>query len=226
LHEAREPRAVLEGVRRAQGSLLFNAQYQQSPVPPGGNVIKRDWLRSFDEEPEAFDRIIVSWDTASTIGYENDWSVGTVWGANGLDYYLLDVVREKLESPDLRRCIIRLSEHYEANATLIEDTELGRALQQDLRQTNRLRPILQRPRFDKEARLLAQAPRFEAGQVHLPREAPWLASYVSELLAFPQGKHDDQVDSTSQALRYLTGKMPVDRPIVRRDVTRRDVVRR
>jgi len=226
LHEAREPRAVLEGVRRAQGSLLFNAQYQQSPVPPGGNVIKRDWLRSFDEEPEAFDRIIVSWDTASTIGDENDWSVGTVWGAVGLDYYLLDVVREKLESPDLRRSIIRLSEHYEADATLIEDTELGRALQQDLRQTNRLRPILQRPRFDKEARLLAQAPRFEAGQVHLPREAPWLATYVSELLAFPQGKHDDQVDSTSQALRYLTGKTPVDRPMIRRDVTRRDVVRR
>jgi predicted phage terminase large subunit-like protein len=58
---------------------------------------------------------------------------------------------------------------------------------------------LQRSRFDKTARLLAQAARFEAGQVHLPREAPWLGAYLSELLAFPTGRNDDQVDATAQA---------------------------
>ena len=55
---------------------------------------------------------------------------------------------------------------------------------------------LWRPRFDKKARLLAQAPNFEAGEILLPREVPWLAAYVSELLAFPNGSHDDQGDST------------------------------
>ena len=48
---------------------------------------------------------------------------------------------------------------------------------------------------------------FEAGQVLLPREAPWLATYVTELLVFPNGKHDDQVDSTSQALNWLSQKI-------------------
>jgi predicted phage terminase large subunit-like protein len=65
------------------------------------------------------------------------------------------------------------------------------------------------------ARLLAQAARFEAGQVYLPCEAQWLAHYLSELLAFPTGRNDDQVDSTSQALKYLTARTPVvqERPL-------------
>lgn len=72
LHPAREPREVVEQIRRAQGSLTFQAQYQQEPVPPGGNVIRRDWLCFFDEQPEEFDTIIMSWDTASTLSETSD----------------------------------------------------------------------------------------------------------------------------------------------------------
>ncbi|WP_431285086.1 phage terminase large subunit [Humitalea sp. 24SJ18S-53] len=75
-----------------------------------------------------------------------------------------------------------------------------------------MKPILWRPQYDKEARLLAQAPMFEAGQVLLPREASWLATYLSELLAFPNGTHDDQVDSTSQALNWLSRKIAAGTP--------------
>ena len=67
-------------------------------------------------------------------------------------------------------------------------------------------------RLEKVARLLAQAPMFEAGQVLLPREAPWLGTYLAELLAFPNGKHDDQVDSTSQALNWLSKKIALGVP--------------
>ena len=71
--------------------------------------------------------------------------------------------------------------------------------------------MLRQSRFDKQARLLAQSARFEAGQVQIPEQAPWLAGYIGELLAFPAGRHDDQVDSTSQALHYLTAVSPVVR---------------
>ena len=71
------------------------------------------------------------------------------------------------------------------------------------------------PRYDKQARLLAHSARFEAGDVLLPREAPWLAPYISELLAFPHGRHDDQVDSTSQALDYLWRRLSSVTPPVR-----------
>ena len=228
LQPEREPRDVLEGLRRQLGTLIYSAQYQQAPVPAEGNVIRRSWLRYCTDSdwPEEFERVLVSWDTASTLGEASDWSVGTVWGALGLDYYLLDVVRERLEAPELRREIVSLSRHWNADATLIEDTELGRALRQDLRRTGDLSAILYRSRFDKEARLLAQAARFEAGQVHLPADASWLADYVGELLAFPNGRHDDQVDSTSQALDHLTARAMPPPPLRRRNPVRREIERR
>lgn len=211
LDPRRGPQEELEKARRNLGSLNFEAQFQQSPRPAEGNAIKRDWLRTVDQMPEEFELKVASWDTASTLAESNDWSVGTVWGAIGERYYLLDVVRGRFESPDLRRRIIALSRTHHVNATLIEDTELGRALSHDLRRTGDLYPILQQAKFDKLARLLAQAARFEAGQVYLPSEAPWLNAYCNELLAFPLSRNDDQVDSTSQALKYLTACTPVVR---------------
>jgi predicted phage terminase large subunit-like protein len=200
---AREPREVLEEIRRAQGSLTFEAQYQQSPVPLQGNVVKREWLRYYTRAPDRFDVLMVSWDTASTISEDADYSVGTVWGAKGLDFYLLDLVRDRFEVPELRREVIRLARKWGAHQTLIEDTDIGRAIAQDLRRSGQMTVRLWPVRFDKESRFAAQSARFESGQVHVP-EAPWLAAWLEELLAFPNGRHDDQVDSTSQALDWLS----------------------
>lgn len=186
-------------------TFVFESQYQQNPRPVEGNIVKRDWIRRYETPPEHFDLIVASWDTASTIAATSDYSVGTVWGTRGLDFYLLDLVRGRFEVPELRRRIVMLSNKWSVNATLVEDTELGRAIAQDLRRGDELRCILRDPRFAKEARFLAQSVRFESGQVHAPTEAPWLSGWISELLAFPHGRHDDQVDSTSQALHYLTG---------------------
>ena len=52
-------------------------------------------------------------------------------------------------------------------------------------------------------RLHAQTATIENGFVHLPRDAPWLDGYLHELLAFPNGRHDDQADSTAQALDWF-----------------------
>jgi predicted phage terminase large subunit-like protein len=221
LHPDREPEAILETLRRTLGSLSFSAQYQQQPLPLEGNFLKRRWLRSYVERPEAFDLVMNSWDTASTEDENSDYSVGTVWGLLHDDIYLLDVIRDRLEVPDLRRLIERTQRESGAAATLIEDTELGRAITQEMRQArNPARPILWRPQYDKKARFMAQTPKFEAGQVLLPREAPWLASYIQELLAFPNARHDDQVDSTSQALAWLTSHRAAGHPPERPNPTR------
>ena len=211
----REDAAVLEQLQRTLGSMGFAAQYQQDPVPPDGNAIHRDWLRYYDTAPSHFDLVMVSWDTASTLGEASDYSVGTVWGLHRGDIYLLDLVRGRYEVPDLRRLIENTAQRHDANATVIEETDIGRAIVQEMRRHSTVRPTLSRPRFDKEARLLAQAPKFEAGQVLLPREAPWLAMYLSELLAFPNGAHDDQVDSTSQALDWLSRQIAIGHPRTR-----------
>jgi predicted phage terminase large subunit-like protein len=199
---------VLEQVRRAMGSLTFSAQYQQSPMPAQGNIVRRDWLRFYERPPETFDFTIASGDTASTLSENADYSVGTVWGARGLDFFLLDLVRERLEVPELRREVVQLSRRHRADQTLIEDTDIGRALMQDLRRSGEYSVILRRPHYDKQARFLAQSARFEAGQVHVPEDAPWLGAWMEELLAFPNARHDDQVHSTSQALDYLSALAP------------------
>jgi predicted phage terminase large subunit-like protein len=155
---------------------------------------------------------MVSWDTASTLGEASDHSVGTVWGLHRGDVYLLDLVRGRHEVPDLRRLIEHTVRRHETNATVVEETDIGRAIVQEMRRHSTVQPTLSRPRFDKEPRLLAQAPKFEAGQVLLPREALWLAVYLSELLAFPNGSNDDQVDSTSQALNWWSRQISIGHP--------------
>jgi predicted phage terminase large subunit-like protein len=211
IQATREDERILASQRRLLGSMGFEAQYQQNPVPPDGNAIRREWLRFYDVLPQ-LDLTVVSWDTASTVGDASDFSVGTVWGLKGSDVYLRDVIRGQFEVPDLRRKIEQMHRHYAAHATLIEETELGRALVQEMRRQPGVRPILRHVQYGKLARLLAQAPKFEAGQVLLPREAPWLGAYLQELLAFPTGKHDDQVDSTSQALHWLSQKIAAGVP--------------
>ncbi len=226
LDPIREPREALDEMRRAIGSMQFSAQYMQEPVPPEGNLVHRAWLRFYDEEPPEFQTLVATWDTASTIEETSSYSVGMLWGSVGSDYYLLEVMRGRYETPNLRRKIIEFNAAWEPDATLIEDTELGRSLQQELRRTEHLRALLRRPRYDKQARLLAQLARFEAGQVHLPKEAPWLSCYVDELLAFPRSKHNDQVDATSQVLDYFSSLLPRSGPLVRRNVNRRAITRR
>src|SRR3954468_17514053 len=224
LQESREPREILEQIRRSQGSLTFSAQYQQAPVPAEGNIVKREWMRHYRSPPGAFDFTVASWDTASTLSESADWSVGTVWGAKGLDFYLLELVRGRFEVPELRREIVRLGQRWRVDQTIVEDADIGRAVAQELRRSGEYRVILKKPRFDKQARILAQPARFEAGQVHVPQEAPWLASWLDELLAFPNGRHDDQGDSTSQALDNLASRalpahadrQPRERPLGRK----------
>jgi len=146
----------------------------------------------------------------------------------GPNIYLIDLVRGRWETPELRQIIIRQNEEWNPEATVIEETELGRTLVQDLHRSGDLRAQLHRPVGGKQRRLEVQSVKFEPGRVHLPSlsSAPWITNYVAELLAFPQGKHDDQVDATSQALNYLAAFIARSGPLYRREITRRDVVRR
>lgn len=217
----REDQKVLNQLQRTLGSMAYSAQYQQQPIPAEGNAIKREWFRYYADRANDFDFFLVSWDTASTLHENSDWSVGTVWGLLRNEIYLLDIRRGKFEAPDLKRQIIDLHLHHNAHATIIEKTDTGRAIVQEMRLQSPIRPILWTVKYDKEARLLAQSPKIETGQVIFPTNANWLGGYLKEILAFPNGKHDDQVDSTSQALAYLTRKMERPEPLVSKQEKKR-----
>jgi len=194
MHVGRDTFADLEAIKRNLGALNFSAQYQQNPLPAEGQIIKRDWLHYYDERPAEFDLKVASWDTASTKAEHSDWSVGMVWGAVGQSYYLIDLVRGRWETPELRRKMIELSGKHAVDATLVEATELGRALSQDLRRTGALHPLLQQSRIDKQARLMAQAARFEAGLgFQLPVISP-PGEYRSGLPCMPLGSTEHTLD--------------------------------
>jgi predicted phage terminase large subunit-like protein len=152
------------------------------------------------------DRIIQSWDTASKSKELNDYSVCTSWLAQGNRYYLFDVLREKLDYPNLKRRVLDHAVRHNANVVLIEDTGSGTSLIQDIKQENTLGipdPISILPEGDKTTRMSAQSAKIEAGQVHLLKQATWLGDLQAELLQFPRGRHDDQVDSISQFLKWV-----------------------
>jgi predicted phage terminase large subunit-like protein len=200
LHPEREPREVLESLRAQLGADTFAAQYQQRPVPPGGAMIKRAWVRRYDQPPTS-GLIIQSWDIANKQGEENDYSVCTTWLIDENRYYLTDVLRGRFDFPTLRRKVAEQAKLHKASQVLIEDAGFGTALIQDLK-TADFSVIAVKSEYDKKIRMGIQASKFENGQVFLPKEAPWLADLEEELFAFPNGRHDDQVDSISQALSY------------------------
>jgi predicted phage terminase large subunit-like protein len=148
---------------------------------------------------------VQSWDTANKATELSDYSVCTIWGVDDARFYLLDLFRERLNYPDLKRKARKLARLHRADTVLIEDKASGTQLIQDL--TNEslygVTPYLPPPGSDKILRLYACTALFENGQVLLPRQASWLADYVAELTSFPGSKHDDQVDSTTQALHHL-----------------------
>ncbi len=92
---------------------------------------------------------------------------------------------------------------HRANDVVIEDKGSGTSLIQDLKREGVVWPIAFMPEGDKLTRMSAQSAKIEAGQVHLPRQASWLGDFRTELLAFPRGRHDDQVDSLSQFLTWI-----------------------
>ena len=205
LHPERESLERIQESARVMGSYGFAAQCQQRPAPSGGGLIKIELFNRYnlDAKP-TFRRIVQSWDSASKGGKLNDYSCCTTWGVtSSKDIYLLHVYRAQIGYPELKRKVRELSEQFCAGAILVEDAASGIKLCQELcgEGFSRLLPI--KPIGDKEARMDAQTPMIEAGGVFIPREAPWLAAYLHELAMFPNGRFDDQVDSTSQALKYI-----------------------
>jgi predicted phage terminase large subunit-like protein len=197
----------LEARRLGMADYNFAAQYQQDPQPPSGIIVKREWLKYYrpDEKPERFDQILQSWDTANKDSELANFSVCTTWGIKDRSLFLLDVFRQKLDFPDLKRSIRELANRYQAKIVLIEDKASGTSLLQELRADNfSIAQPAPDPKGDKVIRLRAQTTKIANGTVLFPNDAPWLDAYLRELLGFPNAKNDDQVDSTVFALAWVT----------------------
>jgi predicted phage terminase large subunit-like protein len=201
LHPEREPVSLLLQIKEDIGDEEYQSQWQQMPVPPGGLLVKREWIYYYDDLPPG-GYYFHSWDTAGKTGPRNSYSVCTVWYRKGSIRYLVDVIRGRFDFPTLRDTAIELVKRYKPRVVLIEEASTGIALDADLRRaaacTVKLLPVV----GDKIGRLYAVTGKFASRNVQFPRHAPFMSDLLEELLRFPQSKFTDQVDSISQALAY------------------------
>lgn len=214
---------------KKRNARVWAAQYQQRPQVGDGTIIKASWFRFYHlggpidgavayPGDEAMDRWVGSWDMTFDGGAKADYVVGQVWAKRGPVVYLRDQFRDQIRFTEQRKAALRMGRKWpEVRRWLVENKANGAAIIDILRRPlsvaeggetddNGLPGVIPvNPKESKVARLEAVATYFEAGNIVLPHPdiAPWVASFMDELTAFPSGAHDDQVDAAAQALKDI-----------------------
>lgn len=187
----------------------FNALFQGRPTSMEGNIIKRaDW-QFYNKSPEfikTLPQVVLSVDAAFKGGKSSDNCSLQVWGKKLANYYLIDNVTRRMNFTETLQNIKNLLERYPMiRAKFVEDKANGSAIIDVLnRQIGGFIPVnTDVATGGKIARVYAVEPYITSGNVFLPRGEEWVSDYIEEFASFPNGKHDDQVDATSQALNKL-----------------------
>jgi len=177
-------------------------------------IIKREWFDAMTNLTKLQGKFILqSWDTAFKKNEENDYSVCTTWAESNNRYWLIDIFRERLEFPELKRKVVELDEKFKPNEIIIEDKASGISLIQELDSSTTLplKPI-KVGNIDKVTRVHSITPIIEAGKVILYAQMDNVNELLNESEEFPNGEYDDMVDSMSQALEYLRNRPTIIPP--------------
>lgn len=267
---------TVERDKRVMGPYAYSGQYQQSPAPRGGGIIRREWWGLWDDDEAAaqgvnsggsypgMDYIIASVDTAYGEKQENDFSALTVWGiwqrggqgaraildrhgnrseiiddrdtiptamlmhawAKKLPIHGPETVRltgedyatfYKRERENFGLCewIIHTCRQFKVDMLLIEAKASGLSVAQEMKRLQRNEKwgvqLINPGNADKVSRAYAVQGIFSGGQVYCPDRA-WSDQVITQFEVFPKGKHDDLVDSSTQALKYLRDRGFLKRP--------------
>jgi predicted phage terminase large subunit-like protein len=206
------PLEQLEALKAELPISKWSAQYQQDPSSEEGAIIKREWWNEWEEkEPPKCEFVIQSWDTAFLAKETADYSACTTWGVftnknEESNIILLDALQERLEFPDLKARAYEMYKEYKPDAFIVEAKAAGSPLIFELRRmgipVGEYTPSRGR---DKIARVNAVSDIFSSGLVWAPKKR-WAEAVIEEFAAFPNGDHDDLVDSSTQALlRFRQG---------------------
>lgn len=224
----RYDRTALDALRESMGPYFWAALYQQTPQIEGGGLFRADALRYnvvSHTEKGSFVRLIqpegppkiVPWtqlarfmvvDLAASTRTTADFSVYAHFAVTpDKDLVLIDAFRARIEGAEHMATLERLYNAWKPRFCAIERATYGLSLVQTAARTGRI-PIRElKPDFDKVSRAYAAGALAEAGKLYLPREAPWLSDWVSELVGFPNAAHDDCVDVTAYAAHLVNQQL-------------------
>jgi predicted phage terminase large subunit-like protein len=186
------------------------AQYQQNPTAAEAAIIKRDWIRWWTkDDPPKIDFMVQAFDTALTTKERSDFSVCHTWGVweneedGTQNVILLNKVKGKYEFPELKAMAHDQYKVWEPDSVIVEAKASGQPLIDEMRRSGIfVQDFSPGKGQDKIARLNAVADMFASGHVWFPENA-WAAATVEEILAFPAGEHDDEVDTMTLALMRI-----------------------
>jgi predicted phage terminase large subunit-like protein len=203
----------LEKVKATLPVGKWNAQWMQQPTSEEGAILKREWWQVYNKETiPPLHHVIQSYDTAFLKKETADYSAITTWGVfyptedQPANLLLLDAVKGRYEFPELRRLALQQYKYWQPESVIVEAKASGLPLTYELRQMDI--PVINFTPSrgnDKHARVNAVAPLFESGMIWAP-EQKFADEVIEECAAFPNGDHDDLVDSTTQAImRFRQG---------------------
>ena len=223
-----------DSLKRSVGSYMWEALYQQNPVPADGSIFNLGWLRFWTTDPSKVkggdDSVILlprermergqwldSWDLTFKGASTSDYAVGQRWCRQGPDRFLIAQQRGQWSFTQTLEKMLRWCSAGDlddkaspggsfVHQRLVEDAANGTAAIDVLRKkVAGIKPV--KPRSSKEVRARAVTPEIESGNVYLPHPSDpgngWVNELISEMRAFPSGRHDDQVDALSMGLLGL-----------------------
>lgn len=201
LHSERENKKDLQKIKNEIGIYNFEAQYQQNPLQKNNNYINVEKIAHYDELPKQDFEIWQSWDTANSDGKNNDYSVCSTWLMHEKKFYLINILRRKLQYQTLKNTVIEHFQQWNVSKILIENKASGQQIIQEL--SKQLPIITINPsKINKIGRFMRIIHLFENDKIFFPQKAKWLDNFMQELIDFPHSKHDDQIDSLTQFLNY------------------------
>jgi hypothetical protein len=185
LHPGHESADTLIELKREMGPIAFSAQYQQSPIPPGGTIIKRKWLKTYDElRSRPGDRIVMSWDIALSEMETGDYAACVVLLIREETFFVLEVVRGRFPFETLKGKVMEIKQRYQVSTLLIEESPISLGLIQSLRERS-INVTTYKPDTDKRARLIAQTDLFAEVRFVSPGVPPGSRSSSLSCSLFP-----------------------------------------
>ena len=212
LNPARTPIEACEKLKKDLPPHVFEAQYQQRPRYGGSGCCSIERLVRYDQQPK-FELTVHAWDIAATKG-AGDWTVCTKFGLardeeSGDVMYLTEIIRMQIELPDVREAIITQDVVDKPVLIVMDGNGIGVGVYQDLARRG-FEHIVPGSAMEKVNSANLKAERFRRalinlydGRVRIPASMRGLEIFLAELAAFPDGKHDDQVDSLSLVAAHM-----------------------